>query len=338
MTEPLLNTESLRTPNIRKETVVNKGLLNEWKIQHISEGHSLPSTLTYYSFIKKYVGSGKVISQKTINIFRKDNMSCVASSAIKCFFRFLVDKKEYPDWILNLRFGKSKTVKKQPEGITVSEVEKLLNNMEALKDRYLTLLLFELGLRLSEGLNLLWSDFNWDEWLKNKEEWGVAKLRNTKGGKFRVVPVPPGLMAGLYDNHKNRNSDGIPIGGHVCDYGFLDYVKYNNYDGNGKYIPESKIAKQKRVQEEKYKYIIYAECRYRGLLYTVSREVLGRRINPHRLRHAKAQSLMDEGLGIEYLKSFLGHASISSTEVYAQASPTLLMRELKKIKNKKQDI
>jgi site-specific recombinase XerD len=39
--------------------------------------------------------------------------------------------------------------------------------------------------------------------------------------------------------------------------------------------------------------------------------------------------LMDNGMPIESLKVFLGHEEISTTEIYAQASPEKVKRDLK---------
>lgn len=319
--------------------IVTSELVKEWKQNHLNEGHSLPSNETYYSFIKKYVGNQIEISQKSVNLFRDNNHSHVASSALKSLFNFLVEKKEYPDWILNIRFGKSKTIKKQPIGITTSEALQIINAMKRVTDRNLTILLFYLGLRLSEGLKLLWSDFNWDTWLKNKDDWGVVNLRHTKGDKWRKIPVPSEIMEKLYLDHLNNSPDkfsstGIPIGDFVCDYNFNEYVNVDLLNSNGQIIKEDKKAKENRLREEKYRYLVHAESYYRDLLYKVSFETIGKKINPHRFRHAKAQDLMDKGLGLEYLKSFLGHSSLASTEIYAKASSELLMRELKKLDKK----
>jgi len=58
------------------------------------------------------------------------------------------------------------------------------------------------------------------------------------------------------------------------------------------------------------------------------------------LRHGKAQSLLDSGVSLDGLKLLLGHEKISTTEIYAQSSPTKLLNELKAIDmlKKTQDI
>lgn len=298
--------------NLPKVSYANPIDVLDWKKQYLKEGHSVASTNSYYSFIKRYVGYGVEINQKSLNRFRSNNMQGVCAASLKRFFEFLVNKKDFPEEILGLRFDKSKSLKRFPKSIPYVEVEKLVDGMPNLKEKILTLISYEFALRISEALKLKWSDFNWTEWLMDKTQYGKVNLINTKGGKFRTLPVSPRLMSMLYDNHQNRTTDGIPIGNLVFDYGIMDYL--NN--------------KEKSLDENKFDYINFAENKYREILYKVSKEVLGKRINPHQLRHSKAQNMMDAGVPIESIKAFLGHIRISSTEVYAQASPEKIKKDI----------
>ena len=44
------------------------------------------------------------------------------------------------------------------------------------------------------------------------------------------------------------------------------------------------------------------------------------RVHPHMLRHSKAMHLLESGVNIVYIRDFLGHSSVTTTEVYARAS------------------
>ncbi len=43
-------------------------------------------------------------------------------------------------------------------------------------------------------------------------------------------------------------------------------------------------------------------------------------ISPHTLRHSKAMHLYEAGVPLPYIRDFLGHAELSTTEIYARAS------------------
>lgn len=59
-------------------------------------------------------------------------------------------------------------------------------------------------------------------------------------------------------------------------------------------------------------------------------EALGleRRITPHMLRHTAATRYLERGVDIRYVQRLLGHASISTTEIYAAASDEGLRRAI----------
>lgn len=284
-----------------------------YKKWYLSQGHSFVSTQEYYNNIKRYIGDGKEITQKNVDKFRENAMRTTTSGALKSFFYYLTRHHNHDKYILNIRFDRNKQTKKYPKSISVPEVQIILNKMPSLKYKILTVFLFELGLRISESLKVKWEDFNWMEWLENKEEYGKVALKNTKRNNFRVLPVKPQLMNMLYDVCANKSENGIPLGHVVFDFGIENYI-YN---------------KERSVEENLYKYIHNASCKYRDLIYKLSKLHLNKRINPHQLRHSKAQMLMDNGMPIESLKVFLGHKKISSTEIYAQASSKKVERDLK---------
>jgi len=61
-----------------------------------------------------------------------------------------------------------------------------------------------------------------------------------------------------------------------------------------------------------------------GAAYILNKYVqmagLDSRVSPHVLRHTKAMHLLEDEINIFYIKDFLGHEDISTTEVYAKVS------------------
>lgn len=63
----------------------------------------------------------------------------------------------------------------------------------------------------------------------------------------------------------------------------------------------------------------------------VKRLGLGRRITPHMLRHTAATELLNSGVDIRLVQKLLGHASISTTEIYTHVSDTALQNTLRSL-------
>jgi site-specific recombinase XerD len=70
-----------------------------------------------------------------------------------------------------------------------------------------------------------------------------------------------------------------------------------------------------------------------GVQYIVSKYIeLGKRRDPslfrhkitnHSFRHSKAMHLLEAGVNLVYIRDFLGHSSITTTEIYAKANPEI---------------
>lgn len=70
-----------------------------------------------------------------------------------------------------------------------------------------------------------------------------------------------------------------------------------------------------------------SEQSIRFFIEKLGKEVLNKHVTPHMLRHSFATLLLEEGVDITYIKNFLGHSSISTTQIYAAAT-TLRQRQI----------
>jgi len=206
-------------------------------------------------------------------------------SAIRSFYRYLVREKIIEANPIKT-VSSPKLDKRLPSFLTLDEVTRLLeapdlSTPQGLRDRALLELLYASGLRVSELVGLELGQIN----LETNEirVWG-------KGSKERVVLM--GLPAA--EALRNYLEHGRPefIGVKKSNALFL-----NRY---GQRFPERAVQKLL----EKY----------------TSQAGLKKRVYPHMLRHTFATHLLDGGADLRVVQELLGHARLSSTQIYTHVT------------------
>jgi integrase/recombinase XerC len=206
-------------------------------------------------------------------------------SAIRSFYRYLVREK-----IIEANPIKSvsspKLDKRLPSFLTLDEVKRLLeapdlSTPQGLRDRALLELLYASGLRVSELTGLELGQIN----LGSNEirVWG-------KGSKERVVLM--GLPAA--EALRNYFEQGRPK---LLTAKRSNAVFLTRY---GQRLPERSVQKIL----EKYS----------------SLAGLKKRVHPHMLRHTFATHLLDGGADLRVVQELLGHARLSSTQIYTHVT------------------
>jgi len=179
--------------------------------------------------------------------------------------------------------------KRLPNVITKEQVYQIASIMDNQRDRIMVLLTFYCGLRMNELLNIIYDSFNWDVWIKDKEEFGEVKVIG-KGDKQRKCLVLPELMESVYK--------------------WVQTIMANQY-----------------VDEPLFK---IGQRRWQKILEKNSLKALGRRVNPHLLRHSLGAHLVNKGVDIRIIQEILGHSSITSTAIYTQLSKKKVVDSLKR--------
>jgi integrase/recombinase XerC len=179
-----------------------------------------------------------------------------------------------------------KTEKPLPRTLSADQAKQLLEidtsgGDIAFRDRAILELFYSSGLRLSELTGLDLTDINRSERL----------VRVTgKGSKDRVVPIGQKALAAIALWVERR-------AGYVADGEQAVFIGLGRRKkaGNGRL---SARAIQGRVQ------------------YWARRQGLGRNVYPHMLRHSFASHLLESSSDLRAVQELLGHADISTTQVY----------------------
>jgi integrase/recombinase XerC len=207
-------------------------------------------------------------------------------SAIKMFYRFLVGEgviKANP--ITLVKTGKG--VSLLPKFLYEQEIEALFSSIDTSdvlgrRNYALLELLYATGIRVSECCTLKLSDFDFD---------GGMLLVQGKGGKMRYVPL-----------------------GEFVIHAMQDYL-----------VVRCELKLKSGVESD----VVFLNHRGTALTDRGVRDILKRitiktseniKLSPHMIRHTFATHLLNNGADLRSVQELLGHANLSSTQIYTHVS------------------
>ena len=206
-------------------------------------------------------------------------------SSIRMFHRFLLIER-YATTNPSAIIESPRPLKKLPTFLSMDEVEKLLkaaqgNRSEDIRDRAMLELLYATGLRVSELVNL----------------------------KLREVNLEIGYLMTVGKGNKERL---VPIGATAC-HRVTDYLE----QVRSKQDPEllQKELFLSRLGEAMTRQAFWNIIKKRALLAGVRTS-----ISPHTLRHSFATHLLANGADLRSVQIMLGHADLSTTQIYTHVT------------------
>jgi len=266
----------------------------ERNASHYTVRNYTTDLLGFFDFLKtKGIGSLKEVDRHTLRDYLSHLMeqgfvkASIARklSAIRSFYRYLL-REGMVSASPVATTSSPKLDRRLPSFLTIEEVERLLNAPDlstplGQRDRALMELLYAAGLRVSELVSLNLGQINLDT--NEIRVWG-------KGSKERMVLMGEPAAEAL----RHYLSQGRPklLGGKRSNALFL-----NRY---GQRLAERRV--QRILQE-------YAK-----------RAGLNKRVHPHMLRHTFATHLLDGGADLRVVQELLGHARLSSTQIYTHVT------------------
>jgi integrase/recombinase XerD len=174
--------------------------------------------------------------------------------------------------------------KRLPKALPLSDVEAILDaagapdTVLALRDRALLELLYGTGARISEAVGLDVDDIDTSE--------GVVLLRG-KGGKERMVPVGTYALQAVEAYVARARPDLVARG-----------------KGTPALFLNSRGGRLSR------------QSAWAVLTKAADRAGITAAVSPHTLRHSFATHLLDGGADVRVVQELLGHASVTTTQVY----------------------
>lgn len=206
-------------------------------------------------------------------------------AALKAFYQFLLKEnyvaKNPTDDLSSPRLERS-----LPKVLTVGEVERLLNqpdtsNPAGRRDKAMLEVLYATGIRVSELVNLNLEDIDFRE--------SFVRCMG-KGSKERVVPMGEIAVKSL--------KSYIELGRPKMVSNPREQALFLNHHGR-------RLTRQGFWKIVK-KYAVQAQ--------------IHKEITPHTLRHSFATHLLENGADIRAVQEMLGHADISTTQIYTHVT------------------
>ncbi|TCO59204.1 site-specific tyrosine recombinase XerD [Actinocrispum wychmicini] len=168
------------------------------------------------------------------------------------------------------------TPRRLPKALPVDDVLRLIEAPAGLRDRALLELLYSTGARISEAVGLDIDDIDAEQ---------RTVLLDGKGGKQRLVPVGRPALAAL-DAYLVRERPALVRRGTPA-------VFLNRRGG--------RFSRQSAWQ-------VLKDSAERVGITTI--------VSPHTLRHSFATHLMEGGADVRVVQELLGHASVTTTQIY----------------------
>lgn len=211
---------------------------------------------------------------------KSDSTVMRATASLKSFYNFLV-QQGYLDQSPVHAEVKRRSEKYVPEILTVEEVDKLLSSPKAkdakgIRDKAVLELLYATGIRVTELINLNMTDVNTE----------LGFIRCASDGHGRMIPMYPAAAEAV-----------------------------RNYQRTARNMLVTNPA-EKALFVNVYGERLTRQGLWKIIKFYTKEAKINKEITPQTLRHSFAVHLLENGADLKSVQEMLGHADISSTQVY----------------------
>lgn len=172
------------------------------------------------------------------------------------------------------------------EGVSVILHQPNIHSEKGFRDALILTLLYETGARVSEVTEIKIGDIRQDK--------SATIVLHGKGSKDRLIPLSEKTCKLIKSYLTRTQKDGVM---------FKDKLLFSNRVGEK--LTRAGVA--------------YILKKYVDLARIENPALIPEKFSPHCMRHSKAMHLLQAGVAIIYIRDFLGHSSIKTTEIYAKS-------------------
>ena len=217
-----------------------------------------------------------------------------AIASVKCFYGFLVTEG-YIEESPAAKLVPDKATQKLPQILTSKEVELLLEqpsctDAKGYRDRAMLELLYATGIRVSELISLNINDVNTS----------AGVIRCASKDKERFIPLYSTAIKALSE--------------------YIEFIRPQMIAMPNEQALFVNVSGERMSRQGFWKIIKSYQ----------QKAHIEKTITPHTLRHSFAAHLLENGADLHSIQEMLGHADISSTQIYSQ----LINKQLKDVYNK----
>jgi len=210
-------------------------------------------------------------------------------STLRTFFKYLQLEHGFADPTLEIE--SSKAARRLPKALSVEDIIKLIaaalheGQPITLRDQTMVELLYSSGARVSELIGINMADVS----LVKSEDGEITTLKlRGKGGKERVVPLGAFATKAI-DEYKTRIRPEL-----AAKSSKANSALFLNSRGG-------------RITRQSAWNIVLKAAESAGI---------SQKVTPHVFRHSYATHLLDGGADIRVVQELLGHASVTTTQIY----------------------
>jgi integrase/recombinase XerD len=215
-------------------------------------------------------------------------------AALKAFCNYVIRRapencKGFQDiLLLRIKRAPSPTVEYLPKDAVASIIKQPdQDTFDGIRDLAILTFMYETGCRVHEMIDACLGDISF-------RKPNTVTLKG-KGRKVRVIPI-------------SSNAFEI-IKQYVERYRITNPIQPLFFNRSNNHLSRSGVS--------------YILKKHLQLARQVDPNIFIKSIHPHVFRHSKAMHLLESGVNLIYIRDFLGHSSVITTEIYAKCNPEL---------------